>query len=761
MTLLLCMCAGAWATVVKVGRTLEFSSTPTDYTILSVTNATTTKSDGAGAKTGTKKKVKNNSTEVTINAPCYRSIQSDNSTALLSYQPTSYLGFQTVIADGYRLGVTSIAAKVAVNQTFTYKIQIVDAGGNVVYESLDKTGAVNNANNPSITPSGLYLAGTVSVRMYYYNSGNEDKSKYIVPLDFSITGNLEAASSYTLTTSVSGDGTVTGAGTYVDGTKATLTATPGSSVFTKWQKDGADFDGNTVNPIQVAVTADATYTAVFTAATTHTITAAYAVGQDSDWGTITNLGDNNVVEDETITLEATPKEGYAFIKWTKGGADYSTDASITITSTTDETYVANFYKLYKVTYSVGSFEKGTQTSYQNGTLTKYANASDQMTMPKNYAFVYSSDFAEAVGYTLKYWNNGGSNYTAGGNYTMTADLTAMAPVFEANSVSLADDLSESQTVTWNFASNASAPDVHVEGKTGYYVVQTTINGTSIDVPMYITGAKFNMGSTRAQVNANTNFMVPAVKGMTVTYTADSGSPAVDQFSTDDDTNVEVSVSSKVVTIIYNGTNSSLTITDKNGGYWPKKLTVTYPASTAAVSTLTGRNYASYVTTQKLDFSSAEGITAYIATGLNGASDAVVIESVDVVPAGTPIIVKTDTKGATVNVPVTTASASDVSGNKLVAGDGSTSYSAGTYYYLASDLFHLATSGTLQSGKAYLQIPSPARQLGIVFGDETTGIHSIDNGKLTIDNDVYDLRGQRVAQPKKGLYIVNGKKVVIK
>ncbi len=180
-----------------------------------------------------------------------------------------------------------------------------------------------------------------------------------------------------------------------------------------------------------------------------------------------------------------------------------------------------------------------------------------------------------------------------------------------------------------------------------------------------------------------------------------------------------------------------------------------------VGTISGRNYASYVTTKKLDFSAADGITAYIATGLNGASDAVVIKSVDVVPAGTPIIVKTDTKGATVNVPVTTASASDVSGNKLVAGDGSTSYSAGTYYYLASDLFHLATSGTLQSGKAYLQIPSPARQLGIVFGDEATGIHSIDNGKLTNDNDVYDLRGQRVAQPKKGLYIVNGKKVVIK
>ena len=43
-------------------------------------------------------------------------------------------------------------------------------------------------------------------------------------------------------------------------------------------------------------------------------------------------------------------------------------------------------------------------------------------------------------------------------------------------------------------------------------------------------------------------------------------------------------------------------------------------------------------------------------------------------------------------------------------------------------------------------------------DETTGIKSINNGKLIMDN-YYDLQGRRVAQPTKGLYIVNGKKVI--
>ena len=207
---------------------------------------------------------------------------------------------------------------------------------------------------------------------------------------------------------------------------------------------------------------------------------------------------------------------------------------------------------------------------------------------------------------------------------------------------------------------------------------------------------------------------------------------------------------------------SLTFT--NGGIQTCFVIVLDVIETEAISTLSGRNYASYVTTNKLDFASAEGITAFIATGLNDGGTAVELTPVDVVPASTPIIVKTETKGATVNVPVTTADASDISGNKLVAGDGTTAWNGTdgyTYYYLAGDKFHLANDGTLQTGKAYLKIEEAvaARDLTFVFGDATS-IKAIDNAQLTIDN-YYNLSGQRVAQPKKGLYIQSGKKVIIK
>ena len=64
-------------------------------------------------------------------------------------------------------------------------------------------------------------------------------------------------------------------------------------------------------------------------------------------------------------------------------------------------------------------------------------------------------------------------------------------------------------------------------------------------------------------------------------------------------------------------------------------------------------------------------------------------------------------------------------------------------------------------RAYFQLKGDAvnaRNFSLNLGDETTGIQSVDSGKLTVDS-YFNLAGQRVTQPTKGLYIVNGKKVI--
>ena len=69
---------------------------------------------------------------------------------------------------------------------------------------------------------------------------------------------------------------------------------------------------------------------------------------------------------------------------------------------------------------------------------------------------------------------------------------------------------------------------------------------------------------------------------------------------------------------------------------------------------------------------------------------------------------------------------------------------------------------LGANKAYLAVPTSvvSARSGFAFDDEATGISQIENGKLKIEN-YYDLQGRKVSMPGKGLYIVNGKKVVIK
>ena len=66
-------------------------------------------------------------------------------------------------------------------------------------------------------------------------------------------------------------------------------------------------------------------------------------------------------------------------------------------------------------------------------------------------------------------------------------------------------------------------------------------------------------------------------------------------------------------------------------------------------------------------------------------------------------------------------------------------------------------------KAWLSVNTgvPSARITLVF-DDATGVGSIENGKLTIDN-WYDLNGRKLQgmPTKKGVYIMNGKKVVVK
>lgn len=71
------------------------------------------------------------------------------------------------------------------------------------------------------------------------------------------------------------------------------------------------------------------------------------------------------------------------------------------------------------------------------------------------------------------------------------------------------------------------------------------------------------------------------------------------------------------------------------------------------------------------------------------------------------------------------------------------------------------SATMKGFRAYFDLPANAPAARLAIFDETTGITSVLDSKVLNDGKVYNLKGQRVENATKGLYIVNGKKVVIK
>lgn len=108
-------------------------------------------------------------------------------------------------------------------------------------------------------------------------------------------------------------------------------------------------------------------------------------------------------------------------------------------------------------------------------------------------------------------------------------------------------------------------------------------------------------------------------------------------------------------------------------------------------------------------------------------------------------------------------------NLLQVSDKKTSGEKGntSVYVLANKTngvgFYRWTGGDLGSGRVYLPVEasvSGAHEYCGFFVDETTAIQAVDDAKTNV-GPFYDLQGRRVQHPTKGVYVVNGKKVIIK
>ena len=191
-------------------------------------------------------------------------------------------------------------------------------------------------------------------------------------------------------------------------------------------------------------------------------------------------------------------------------------------------------------------------------------------------------------------------------------------------------------------------------------------------------------------------------------------------------------------------------------------------------TVTEAGFATYVNSDyDLDFS-ATSIEAYkVKVSSKGVAT---LKKVNNVPAGTPVLLYKD-GGATENIPVMTGAAA-VSDNDLVAGTGAAVATEDGEYtnMILNNIggnvgFYFAAGQTVATNRAYLHFatslapdPAAARMTMIFEDDDVTSISEelrVKSEEFAPAADFYDLQGRKVAQPTKGLYIVNGKKVVLK
>ena len=196
---------------------------------------------------------------------------------------------------------------------------------------------------------------------------------------------------------------------------------------------------------------------------------------------------------------------------------------------------------------------------------------------------------------------------------------------------------------------------------------------------------------------------------------------------------------------------------------------------AAAVTIGSDGIATWSSSKALDFAGT-GVTPYYASAVT--TGQVMLTSITTTWGYQGYIVKG--AAGTYDIPVTTEAEYPQTNYLKATADYAQEVAASTtgkYHYIFSKkndiigFYKLNTDFTLGAHKAYLETEdditptdSQARVL-LVFDDEVvTGISNamrLNNNEEIKNNNYFDLTGRRISQPTKGLYIVNGKKLLVK
>ena len=181
-----------------------------------------------------------------------------------------------------------------------------------------------------------------------------------------------------------------------------------------------------------------------------------------------------------------------------------------------------------------------------------------------------------------------------------------------------------------------------------------------------------------------------------------------------------------------------------------------------------KEWTTFTSAYNLDFSGVKGLTAYTAK-YDKANDAVALTQVKRVKAHTGLILKGEA-GNTYTLPILASNEAklDAVDNQLI-GCVDAIWSTGRendYFLHDGEFVKSAKNGWALPGKSYLYIDGgrnnvSASQLRVYVDNTATAIDGITNNPVVKDDAYYNLQGVKVQRPQHGVFIHNGKKVVLK
>ena len=210
-------------------------------------------------------------------------------------------------------------------------------------------------------------------------------------------------------------------------------------------------------------------------------------------------------------------------------------------------------------------------------------------------------------------------------------------------------------------------------------------------------------------------------------------------------------------------------------YWREFKEIIEMDPTEMTLTIGSAGMGTFASAYDLNFTGIAGVKAYIASGFNPQTGKLVLTPVEEVPAGTGLLVKGKAGEYTIPVETTAMYYTNLLVGLTEDTEVAPTEGGNTNFILANgshgvSFYTLSEAGTIAAGKAYLTLPTRsvenlANGITLVFDDDqTTGISLTPSPSLTgEESGYYTLDGIKLnGKPmKKGVYIRDGKKVVVK